>query len=181
MACDITTGRNIPCLDAKPGVDRFFLIPRTDLGADAFTLTNNEVTSLDISITEAFEYKLGGHDENVFTQTKPDNGRASGATVFDQEFVAKLKKVDKATSAELLIVSKSVPNVVVKDNQGNYRLMGLSEGCYSVIEEASGGAKTDFSGYTVTFSAQEFESAPFVDSATITALEGLLSATNINP
>ena len=181
MACDLTSGREIPCIDAKPGIDDFYLIPRTSLGAGAFTLTGNEVTGLDVLITEVFKYQLRGDDENIFTQTKPDNGRSSGATAFDQEFVVKLKKIDKATSAELNIVSKSTPNVVVKDNQGQYRLMGISEGCYSIIEEASGGAKTDFSGYTVTFSATEFESAPFLDAATITALDGLVSATNITP
>lgn len=181
MACDLTSGRDIPCIDAKPGIDDFYLIPRVALGADAFTLTGNEVTALDLSITEVFKYQLRGDDENIFTQTKPDNGRQSGATAFDQEFVVKLKKVDKATSAELNIVSKSTPNVVVKDNQGNYRLMGISEGCYCIIEEASGGAKTDFSGYTITFQATEFDSAPFLDAATITALDGLVSATNITP
>lgn len=181
MACDITSGRAIGCVDAKPGIDDFYLIPRTDLGAGAYTIAGNEVTGIDVSITEVFKYSLRGDDENVFTQTKPDNGRASGASVFNQEFVVKLKKVDKLTSAELNIVSKSTPNVIVKDNQGNYRLMGLSEGCYSVIEEVSGGAKSDFSGYTITFSATEFETAPFLDSATISALDGLVSVTTITP
>lgn len=181
MSCDLISGRLIGCIDAKPGIDDFYLIPRTSLGADAFTISGNEVTGLDVLITEVFKYQLRGDDENIFTQTNPDDGRATGAKVFEQSFVVKLKKVDKATSAELAIVGKSVPNVVVKDNEGFYRLMGLSEGCYSVIEENSGGAKNSFSGYTLTFTATEFDSAPFLDSDTITALEALVSATNITP
>lgn len=181
MSCDLNSGRLIGCLDAKPGVDDFYLIPRTSLGKDAFTIGGNEVTALDVAITEVFKYQLRGDDENIFTQTNPDNGRASGTKVFDQSFVVKLKKIDKATSAELTIVGKSVPNVVVKDNEGHYRLMGLTEGCYSTLEENSGGAKADFSGYTLTFTATEFESAPFLDDSTITALEDLVSATNIEP
>ena len=181
MSCDLTSGRLRPCNDAKPGIDEMYLIPRTSLGASAFTLTGNEVTGIDVAITEIFKYEIRGDDENLLTITKDDNGRQSGATVWNENFVAKLKKVTKETSAELNIVAKTVPNVIAKDNMGNWRLLGLSEGCYSTIEEASGGAKTDFNGYTVTFTAQEFDLAPFVDSATITALEALISATNIQP
>lgn len=181
MSCDLTSGRLKPCNDAKPGIDLMYLIPRTSLGADAFTITGNEVTGIDVAITEIFKYEIRGDDENLLTINKEDNGRQSGATVWNENFVVKLKKVTKETSAELNIVAKAVPNVIAKDNMGNWRLLGLSEGCYSTIEEASGGAKTDFNGYTVTFTSQEFDLAPFVDSATITALEALVSATNITP
>jgi len=181
MSCDLTSGILKPCQDSKPGIDEMYLIPRTDLGAGAFTLTGNEVTGIDASITEIFKYEIRGHDENILTITKDDNGRASGATVWNENFVTKIKKVNQAISAELNIVAKARPNVIAKDNMGNWRLLGLSEGCYSTIEETSGGAKTDFNGYTVTFSQQEFDLAPFVDSATITALEALVSSTNITP
>lgn len=180
MACDLTSGiARRACQDAKPGIDEMYLIPRTELGADAFTLTGNEVTELDVSITEAFKYVIRGHDENILTIAKEDNGRESGATVWNENFVTKIKKVTPAVSAELGIVAKSRPNVIAKDNAGNYRLLGLSEGCYNTIEETSGGAKTDYNGYTVTFTAQEFELAPFVDESTISALEALVSETNI--
>lgn len=180
MSCDLTSGiARRACIDAKPGIDEMYLIPRTSLGADAFTIAGNEVTGLDVEITEAFKYVIRGHDENLLTITKEDNGRESGATVWNENFVAKVKKVSKAVSAELNIVAKSTPNVIAKDNAGNYRLLGLSEGCYSTIEETSGGAKTDYNGYTITFTAQEFELAPFVDDSTITALEALVSATDI--
>lgn len=180
MSCDLTSGiARRACIDAKPGIDEMYLIPRTALGAGAFTIVGNEVTGLDLSVTEAFKYVIRGHDENILTINKEDNGRESGATVWNENFVAKVKKVSKAVSAELNIVAKSTPNVVAKDNDGNYRLLGLSEGCYSTIEETSGGAKTDYNGYTITFTAQEFELAPYVDSATVTALEAILSVTNI--
>ncbi len=181
MACDITTGRGIPCLNAKPGIDRFYLIPRTELGKEAFTISGGEVTGLDTSITEVFKFDIRGDDENVFNNNKPETGRSSGATTYNEEFIVKLAKVDKETTQELDNIAKSTPNVVVKDNNGNYRLMGLSEGTYLNIQEASGGAKTDFNGYTLTFTATEFEPAPFVDESTITSLEGLVSETNITP
>ena len=181
MACDLTTGRAIPCLDAKPGIDDIYFIPRTALGKDAFTLTGNEVTGLDILITEAFKYSLGGDDENILNINGNDDSRATGATTFTHEAVVKLKKIDKATSQELGVVAKSRPNVVMKDNDGNYRLLGLSEGCYINVVETSGGAKNSFNGYTVNINSVEFESAPFLDSATIDALEGLVSSTNITP
>lgn len=180
MSCDLTSGvLRRACIDAKPGIDEMYLIPRTSLGAGAFTLTGNEVTGIDVAVTEIFRYVIRGQDENLLTITKEDNGRESGATVWNENFVAKVKKVSKEVSAELNIVAKSTPNVIAKDNAGNWRLLGLSEGCYSTIEETSGGAKTDYNGYTITFTAQEFDLAPFVDETTIQALEALVSETNI--
>src|SRR6056297_2193803 len=181
MSCDLTSGILKPCNDSKPGIDEMYLIPRTELGAGAFTIVGNEVTGIDVLITEIFKYVIRGDDENILTINKDDNGRQSGATVWNESFVAKVKKVNQASSAELNIVAKATPNVIAKDNMGNWRLLGLSEGCYSTIEENSGGAKTDFNGYTATFTSQEFELAPYVDSATITALKALISETNIQP
>ncbi len=181
MSCDLTSGRSRPCQDSKPGIDNVLFIPRTELGKDAFTIVGNEVTAIDVAITEIFEWVIRGHDENVLTINKAENGRDSGASVWTENFVLKVKKVDKATSAEINILAKSNPNVIAVDNMGNYRLLGLSEGCYSTIEEASGGAKTDYNGYTITFEQQEFELAPYVDDATVTALKALISSTVINP
>jgi len=182
MGCDIiANGREIPCLNAKPGVDRFYLIPRTELGKDAFTITDGQVTAVDASITEIFKYDMRGNDENVININKEETGRSTGATTYNEEFIAKLGTVDRETSQELDKVARATPNVVVKDNHGNYRLLGLSEGSYLNIQETSGGAKTDFNGYTLTFTSTEFEPAPFVDEATVTALEGLVSTNNITP
>lgn len=49
------------------------------------------------------------------------------------------------------------------------------------VETASGGAKGDFNGYTLTLTATETDLAPSLDSATVTAFTGLVSATVINP
>ena len=45
----------------------------------------------------------------------------------------------------------------------------------------AGGARADFNGYNLTFTSFSRFPSPFLDSATITALLAIESATNINP
>jgi len=171
MSCDITKGRlDLLCKDNVSGVKNLYLVNYLE---DAWTVANNEVTGVDVAVTEVFQFELR-NDTNTFNETKGENGRDTGVTLFDQEVVAALKKIDAETTDLVNMLAKGRPYVVVEDRNGNWRLAGLSEGCDATIEVTTGAAKGDFSGYTVTFVAQEPNLAPHVNEATITALKALV-------
>ena len=92
-----------------------------------------------------------------------------------------LKKQTKASANELALIVKARPIVVVQDRMNNYRIVGISDGTVATGSIVSGGAKADFNGYNLTLTATEVLPAPTLDSATVTALLALVSATDVTP
>jgi hypothetical protein len=63
---------------------------------------------------------------------------------------------------------------VVKDRNGVYHAVGLDDGIDFTIDQATGGAKTDMNGYTLTGVSTTGSLSPKLDSATITAFLALV-------
>ena len=146
---------------------------------DAFTVADAEATAINVAVTEVFKYELR-NDGNNFSEavvTDPN----TGTTTNTQTLALALPKLDKDTALQVDLLAKGRPVIVVQDRNGNYQVAGLSEGCDLTGSDLnSGGAKTDFNGYNLTFTAVEGSVAPFLDSSTITALLALVSETNIH-
>lgn len=176
MACALTSGRTEPCKDSVGGLKTAYAI---DFVEDSFTVVAGEATAINIAITSVFKYELNANG-NLFNEpVTADN--ETGTTTYAQSLTLALKKQTKDSANEIHLLAKGRPIWVVKDRNGNHRVVGISDGTTLTGEIASGGAKTDFNGYTLTFVATEDEPAPYLDSATVTALEALISVTNITP
>lgn len=176
MACNLTSGRTEPCRDSLSGLKNAFLL---DFVEDSFTVAAGEATAINIAITEVFKYELLA-DGNTLVETFTAD-QNTGTSTYEQVLTLALKKQDQATANELAVLVKSRPIIVVQGRDGNYRIVGISDGTVVTGDVQSGGAKSDFNGYNLTFTATEVLPAPYLDSATITALEALVSITNINP
>jgi hypothetical protein len=176
MACVLTSGRTEPCRDAIGGLKSAFFL---DFMEDAFTITAGEATAIDIGVTAVYKYELladGNTLEETFTADMNN-----GTSVYEQVLTLALKKQTKASANELALIVKARPIVVVQDRMNNYRIVGVSDGTVATGSIVSGGAKADFNGYNLTLTATEVLPAPTLDSATVTALLALESATNITP
>ena len=177
MACDITSGRLEPCKNSLGGNKAAYFI---NFLADAFTVSNGEATAIDAGVTEVFKYELRA-DGNALEQAIVSDFN-SGTTVVTQTLNLALKKLDKETNNELKLMAHGRPIIVVQDRNDNYHLVGRSEGNdVTGGSSLTGGAKADFNGYNLTFTATEGDYAPLLDSSTVTALEALVSSTNIDP
>lgn len=171
MACKMTSGRTEPCKDSLGGVKAAYFINYID---EAFTLSEGEATAINVGVTEAFKYELRA-DGNTFVQNVVSD-RNTGTTVNTQTLTLALKKLDKETSLQVDLMSKGRPIIVVEDYNNNFQVAGVSEGMDLTGSDInSGGAKTDFNGYNLTFTAMEGGTAPFLDEATVTALKALIS------
>lgn len=175
MACNLTTGRTEPCKDAIGGLKKAYFL---DYVEDSFTITAGEAAAINVAVTEVFEYPLRATN-NTFSEAVVSD-KNTGTTVNTQTLEVRLKKQDSATSKEINLMAHGRPVIVVVGNDGAHRVMGISEGCdLTGSNIQSGGARADFSGYDLTFTAEEVLLAPVVDAATVTALEALISITNI--
>lgn len=176
MACAITTGRSEPCKDAIGGIKAFYTIEWLE---DSFTVSGGEATALNGSVTAAFEWDLLSDNNNFEESGVGDTN--NGTFVVTQTLNASLKKQDKDTAAELALVLKNRPVIVVKFRDGSYKVMGRSDGTRAEAVAVSGGAKADFNGYNLTITAEETDFAPTLDSSTVTAFEAVISGTKITP
>lgn len=176
MACVLTSGRTEPCRDAISGLKASYFI---DYQEDLFTIVAGEATAIDAGVTEVFKYELLA-DGNTLVETFTAD-QNNGTSIYEQVLTMALKKQDKDTANELSLIVKARPIVVVQFRDGTYKVIGISDGTVATGDIQSGGAKADFNGYNLTLTATEVAPAPQLDSATVTALLALVSATNINP
>ena len=176
MACVLTSGRTEPCRDAVGGLKAVYF---ADFLEDAFTIAAGEVTAIDAGLTEVFKYELLA-DGNTLVETFTAD-QNNGTSIYEQVLTLALKKQDKDTANELALIVKARPLVVVQFRDGTYKAVGVSDGTVATGDIQSGGAKADFNGYNLTLTATEVLPAPTLDSATVTALLAVVSATNINP
>jgi hypothetical protein len=176
MSCTLTSGRTEPCRDAIGGLKAIYL---ANFLEDGFTVDASEAIAINAALTEVFKYELIA-DGNTYVET-PTQDPNAGTTTYEQVLSVVLKKQTKESANELAIVLRSRCLVVVQYRDGSYRVMGIEDGTYQTGDFQSGGAKNEFNGYNLTFNAMETAPAPYLDDATITALDGIVSATNVTP
>ena len=174
MACAITAGRSEPCKDSLAGLRNVYFINYTISPTDIYKNVEAEWV-IDTSIGELIElindvnylYKFElKSNENVFDQ-EIVTSRENGTTFFRQTLTIKLKKQDIATHNAIKTLAYSKPHILVENNEGQFFLVGMFRGCDLTAGSINnGGALSDFSGYSMTFQAEELLPAPFVDNGT---------------
>lgn len=177
MACLLTTGRTEPCRDAVGGLKALYLL---DFVEDSFTVSAGEAKAIDAGIIDVYKYDLLA-DGNTFVESGGAPDESTGTSVVTQTGTAVLKKQDVATANEINILKKARPVAVWKFRDGTYKVQGISDGTVISVETASGGAKADFNGYTLTLTSTELSLAPTLDSPTVTAFEALVNSRVIEP
>lgn len=177
MSCNLTSGRTEPCKDSVGGIKKAIFL---DYIENAFTVAAGEVTGISGDVSEVFAYELRA-DNNTFTESLVSD-RNTGVTINTQTSEVRLKKQTYASATEIKLMASGRPIIVIVGYDGSYKVMGITEGCdLTGSSIQSGGAKADFNGYDLTFTATETDLAPYLDQTTITALEALVSNTNIAP
>lgn len=169
MACDITSGRLRACKESLGGNSKLYLFNYVE---DPFTIASGEATAVNATLTTVFEYELDG-DGNTLVENMVSD-RQTGTTVNTQTLTVVLKQIDAATSAEMNLLAYGYPMAVVKDRNDVYHAIGIDDGIDFTVDQTTGGAKTDLSGYTLTGISTTNALSPKLDSATITAFLALV-------
>ena len=160
MACDITAGRLEPCKDSVGGITAIYiggaytggLLTSATIGADG------EVTAFASALT-FYKYDLKG--ANSFDQTN-ENSRENGTSFWTQAGTVVLKKQDKATTAQLKLLSYGRPQIIIEDYNSNFYLAGIENGVEVAVNTATGAGMGDLNGYNLTLTGTEKSPANFM-------------------
>lgn len=173
MACNITHGRVEPCKDAMAGlrniyfinqdVDPAYIFKETFFGSGLWipdSAPDEDIEALNY-ITHLYKFELKSN-ENVYDQ-EIVSSREAGTTFFRQTLTIKLKKQDVATHLAVKTLAYAKPRIVVENNEGQFFLMGMFRGADLTAGSINnGGNMGDFTGYSLTFTAEEVLPAPFL-------------------
>lgn len=162
----LTKGRELACLGAnKSGIKAVGIIPWEEglvVGKDG------KVTTLDATITKIYRYQVK-NSGNIYTETSNIDTEAR-TIAFTGELAVVLQGYDGDLRNEVAILSKGEVILFAERNDGEIIVIGTGFGALMTTSVATtGGAKTDFNGYTLTFTSDEIEPAMFMDATGKTA------------
>ena len=169
MACDITKGRlDTPCKTGVGGVKAFYFANFEPLIYKQFEKTAGLVTSLLTSPAtpiDLYKYELRSSGHNL--EDANENSEETGTSFVTSTFTAILKQIGATTRDELQLASFGRPQVIVEDYNGNFLLVGIENGCTVSVNQVTGSAMGELSGYNLTITAQERELSYLVDPTII--------------
>ena len=156
----ITSGRRDGCKNGLGGVSNVYLMDYVKYNKKLIQ-TNTERTKL-LSFPITIIYDLELRTPTNFDQSiNIEKGQIS----YKQTIELAIKRDSLQTFRELNILIKKDLRLIVKDRLGRYQILGLYNGLKaSGYKRVSGGAKSDFNGYNITFEADESEISPFIDN-----------------
>jgi hypothetical protein len=169
MACDLTAGRLRACKQNIGGLGKLYLFNFLE---NPFTVAAGVATAINPLLTEAFEFEIEGDGNNVSESFVSD--RNTGTSLNTQTMTIMLKKIDATTSAQLNLLTYGFPMAVVKDRNGIFHAIGIDDGIDFTVVQATGGAKGEMNGYTLTGVSTTGALSPKLDSTTATAFEALV-------
>jgi hypothetical protein len=187
MACEISHGRVEGCKQSVSGIKSCFIINYDDLNEDdaVFDTANpDESDELEswvpvdtASRLQLYKYELKSTGNSLVSNI--NSSRDNGTTFFSQELVINLKNQDVTTHKQVKLLAYGRPRIVVRTMTDQYFLLGFAQGCDVTAGTVSTGAALgDFSGYQLTFVAEEELPPLFMDCSTdsgVGSLEALFN------
>jgi len=169
MACDITKGRlDTPCKTGVGGVKAFYFLNYDPSIYKQFTKADGLITALQETPTtplDIYKYELRSSGHNL--EDANENSEETGTSFVTSTFTAILKQIGATTRDELQLASFGRPQVIVEDYNGNFLLVGIENGCTVSVNQVTGSAMGELSGYNLTITAQERELSYLVDPTII--------------
>jgi hypothetical protein len=173
MACNVTSGRVLPCKAGYGGIKAAYFFDLDALGA--LTYTDGVITAIAGTPT-VYEYDVKNTSS---LETAINSSRETGTTFYEQTLSLTLTYLDAPTQEQIKLIAWGRPSVAVEDYYGNMFIAGLENGMEMTGGTIGTGTQPgDLSGFTMTLVGQEVDPATFITPALITdATQG----TKINP
>lgn len=157
MSCLLNSGYALGCRDSIGGIQEVY-IGNFDSGA-TYTLNANDVITAFTGSTVSyytFEQEMETGEFNQAGQYSTENG----TVFFQQDLTLTFHKNDAALRNQLLVLSQANMSVIIKDQRGEYWLMGYQNGVRATAGAMNTGkAYGDLNGFTITLQAKEPEPA----------------------
>jgi hypothetical protein len=175
MACALTTGRILDCKNQVGGIKEVFFADWRIL-QDSLTYDGGgQVTDFDAATLYRYELKSSA---NVFTQDISASSDTQ-SVFFTQTLTIQLADLLPTYRVELGNMVRNRRLIIfVRDMNDKIHMMGLDQGAEVTAGSiTAGGAKGDFVGHTLTFTAECIAQAAFVEPFTDVPFDNIVNAT----
>lgn len=167
--CIVSNGIQIGCADVSGGISKFYVASFS--GSTTATVdTLNNITGI-TSSPQFYEFEVR-QESASFTQTQTQTIEI-GNNLYEQTVSVTLPKYDSTNRNLLALLAKAPLHIIVKDNNGQYVLVGdpINSGAYLTTSTSGFGKMyNELNGVTYTFVAKSSAPARLVSSSVITAL-----------
>ena len=160
MACDITSGRTLPCKDGIGGIKNVYFA-----NYDSVSVTeeaDDSVLATAFAGDTFYKYDINNGASSL-TQNIQSN-RENGTTAFEQVLELTLPRLSKEDNFEIKLIAFGRPHIVVEDYNSNFWFVGKENGADvtggSIV---TGAAMGDLAGYTLTLTSMERKPANYID------------------
>ena len=163
MACNVTSGRVLPCKAGYGGIKAAYFFDLDALGV--LTYTDGVITAIAGTPT-VYEYDVKNTSS---LETAINSSRETGTTFYEQTLSLTLTYLDAPTQEQIKLIAWGRPSVAVEDYYGNMFIAGLENGMEMTGGTIGTGTQPgDLSGFTMTLVGQEVDPATFITPALIT-------------
>lgn len=168
-SCALTSDYSFGCDTGVGGTKELYLIELENISS--YTESSGTLTAITKVAGKIFrKYQLVLETANF--EEDIQGNRQNGTLFYPQKGTIVINKQNVAVRNEILLLAKNRLVVVIRDNNDTYRLYGREFGLMLQTGNATTGvAWGDRNGYTLNFTGNELQLAPFVDSAVIATLQ----------
>ena len=179
MACELTAGFALDCKDSIGGIKAIYLQQHADfLSGVTIDATSEEVDALPTA--SIYKYICPKHTGS-FTEEVASSVE-NGTIFYTQTVNATFFKLSALRRKQLDLVGKNRLVVFVQDNNDNIWMVGRMDGAeVTAASTATGVAKGDLNGYTITFTAEEKSKAYRLESFTTNPFDNFAGITVVAP
>jgi hypothetical protein len=179
MACELTAGFALDCKEGVGGIKAIYIQQLADFQTDVVVDAGSEEIS---SLPEAtiYQYTLPKHTGS-FTEEVASSVE-NGTIFYTQTVTATFFKLTAARRKQLELIAKNRLVVFVLDNNDNIWMIGKVDGAeVTAMSTATGTAKGDLNGTTITFTAEEAHKAYRLESYSTTPFSNFVDITVVAP
>lgn len=170
MACALTQGYSIDCLEGFGGIKNAWFANFNDISAIVAS-SGDVITGLTKATGKKF-YKYQLAQETSDFKDSPNGNPQNGTLFYKHELNIVLNTRSTAVRNEVLLLAKAKLLAVVEDRNGKYWMLGRTNGLdMEKGDSGSGKAAGDRNGFELTFGGEEPALAIEVNSTVATALE----------
>jgi len=150
---DITTIRPRQNKTVIGGIAAVYVFKYAPVALSAIEYDGNRLTSFPATTV----YQIDGENLNVTQTTRRENG----TVVYDQSLQMDIN--GPVVADEIHNLNFRDYRVIYRDRIGNYRILGLFNGCIADVNENTGTEKSEANAYNVTFNGVEPFAAKWIN------------------
>lgn len=179
MACELTAGFTLDCKEGVGGIKAIYLQQLADFQTGVTVdATSGEIDALPTA--SIYQFTLPKHTGS-FTE-EVQSSVENGTIFYTQTVTATFFQLTAARRKQLEIIAKNRLVCFVLDNNNNIWMVGKVDGAeVTAMSTATGTAKGDLNGYTITFTAEEKNKAYRLESYSSTPFDNFAGITVVAP